>query len=736
MHLKHIIKRSMAVILLLSMMMGLSACSSNELMNTAFNYFGTSTSVKPGERLPGMAWINSDIEGSIDESTQLELKDDFHTAVNRDWLLETTVEGDEQLDTFTTIGDTLYENQLRLLSPGGEYDADPSIMSSETLEHLHSLVLDMMDLAGNQDKRNELGVEPLRPYLEAIEQIDSIDEMTEYLKNSDNQNFTVENFFNFYVDTPANSRDFYTVHITSPEHTLLADFFQYGFIKMPTFLLYQQEKAAVEHVLGQLGYTPDQIAGLFLDCYRFESKISFLTPSYEEQHGESYGSRGNKIYTLDDIQKLQGNFPLVELLEEAGVAHSETFRVYEPGLLDFMGSYYQDKNLDKLKAYFMIHTVLDALPYLDETCQTMGQEIQEATRDLLLISDPTATLALREPEDPEDAAKVQLFNKYILQLIYEPFQLAYIGSYCDSTEKQNILNLMEDIRDYYIELLSSTEWLSQETREKAVEKMVKMEFMVMYPDVLPDYSQLIYRNYEEGGNLLEAAAAARAFKKAPDTERINQPVRRSDWDLNVISTLVVNACNVVELNSIMILSGVLADGFVYDENAPVEQNYARLGTILGHEITHAFDTTGYTLDAEGLPFGWWTNDDEVAFRLRSNNLANHYSRMKVIPGVDANYQGQVVQGEAISDMGGVKCMLTLAENIPDFDYDLFFRSYASLWRTQMSFINEVNRANDVHPLGFLRTNVTLQQFDKFNETYGIGPGDGMYLAPEDRILVW
>ena len=104
--------------------------------------------------------------------------------------------------------------------------------------------------------------------------------------------------------------------------------------------------------------------------------------------------------------------------------------------------------------------------------------------------------------------------------------------------------------------------------------------------------------------------------------------------------------------------------------------------------------------------------------------------------MDSTYNGSLIQTEAISDMGGMKCMLGLAEKIPDFDYDLFFRSYANTWRMQASFVKEMELATDVHPLNYLRTNVTLQQFDKFFETYDIGPGDGMYLAPEDRILVW
>lgn len=126
------------------------------------------------------------------------------------------------------------ENELRLLTPGAEFDPDPIIMSEETLSHLQNLIWDMMELAGNQEKRNELGVEPLRPYLDAIEQIDSLEEMTEYLKNSDSMNFTGENLVNFTVDRPENTRDFYTVHIGSPEHCLLVSFSNYRGIDNPS----------------------------------------------------------------------------------------------------------------------------------------------------------------------------------------------------------------------------------------------------------------------------------------------------------------------------------------------------------------------------------------------------------------------------------------------------------------------------------------------------------------------
>lgn len=737
MHLKQIMKRVVALVLALSLLMSLSACSTTEILNAVASMAGISMEITPGQRLKNSTWINSDLEGSIDETTELNLKDDFHTTVNQDWLLKTDAVGDERIDSFTDTMDALDVNRIRLLTPGTEFDSDPEVMSRETLDHLHDLLWDMMDLAGNQEKRNELGVEPLRPYLEAIEQIDSLEDMTEYLKNNNGKNFTTENFCNFGINHPNNTRDYYTVYITYPMHKLLTDFNSYTSMGHSMYAMLRSKRAAVEYVLNEFGYAPKQIDKLFRNCYRFESRIAYLAPHNHERQDLRYLDRSNKIYTLEDIEKIQGKFPLTALLENAGVAHSETFRILEPGLLNFLGSYYKARNLEKLKAYFTVHTILEALPYLDEICQEMHQDIQNLTpKTEDVFPEPASEPDTSDPESTEKAQLDDLYTNYIDPLLPVPFELAYIGSYCSSAARQEILNMLEDIRAYYIEMLNDTEWMSPETREKAIEKVEKMKFRVLYPDVMPDYSGLIYQGYDEGGNLLDAIAAIQKANDTPDTTKVNQPIDRTDWNLKSMPTTTLNAAYQSDINSIVIFHGIMADGFAYDENASIEQNYGRLGVILGHEFTHAFDTSGYTRDAEGLLYGWWTNEDEVAFRLRSDKLVSYYTGLHIYPGMDSTYDGALVQTEAISDMGGMKCMLGLAEKIPDFDYDLFFRSYAHTWRCQTSLIKEMEMSKNVHPLNFLRTNVTLQQFDKFFETYDIGPGDGMYLAPEDRILVW
>ena len=174
----------------------------------------------------------------------------------------------------------------------------------------------------------------------------------------------------------------------------------------------------------------------------------------------------------------------------------------------------------------------------------------------------------------------------------------------------------------------------------------------------------------------------------------------------------------------------------YNENASREENLGGIGVVIGHEISHAFDTSGSQFDKDGALKNWWTDADRAAFNDLAAKLIAYYDGIVPYEGAD-NYNGTQVQTEAIADMGGLKCMLAIAADDPDFDYDLFFRSFAAIWREQCTAENELQLAQlDTHPLAFLRVNVTVQQFDEFYETYDIQPGDGMYLAPEERIAVW
>ena len=194
----------------------------------------------------------------------------------------------------------------------------------------------------------------------------------------------------------------------------------------------------------------------------------------------------------------------------------------------------------------------------------------------------------------------------------------------------------------------------------------------------------------------------------------------------------VNAYYSSTTNEFVILNG-LVSGFLSDNT---EEFYGMLGFVIGHEITHAFDSSGSQFDEYGNYSNWWASTDSTKFTNKVNKLIRFWNK---IDQFDGNYvNGDLVDGEATADMGGIRVMLKLAESIPDFDYDRFFRACAYTWSTpafSQSYL-EYRMVNDPHPFEYLRTNVTLAQFQEFIDTYDIGPGDGMYIPENERIAIW
>ena len=164
-----------------------------------------------------------------------------------------------------------------------------------------------------------------------------------------------------------------------------------------------------------------------------------------------------------------------------------------------------------------------------------------------------------------------------------------------------------------------------------------------------------------------------------------------------------------------------------------EDLYARLGHVIGHEISHAFDSTGAQFDKDGNMKQWWSDEDWTAFQERNEKLNAYFNNIH--PWEGQNF-AENKTGEACADMGGMKCMLRLAAKKDGFDYDKFFRSFADLWLSKVTQNVVYIYINNEHPMNYLRINCTLQQFDEFLDLYEIKEGDTMYLAPEDRVNIW
>lgn len=721
----------------------LTGCSSdlNEMMASMLQ------PVKAGQTISADSkWINSDIDGAILEDTQVELKDDFHTAVNKEWLLETTLDSKHNnITRFSLTTDVLNQRKLAMIK---ELQGDSQIPAYETsveidaglLEHDGELVGKFAELAGNWEKRNALGVEPARAYIEAIETIDSMEQLDDYLLNRNGMNFTNINIIEIMIEKTFRGEAKYAVMISPTSHLSLGSQDQYTAIGNKGEVCKQMTDGQVSYLLGRMGYSTKGINSILKRCYRFEGRLAQCMKSeLETSNYKTYTQEADNHYTLEELVQLSPVFPMQELIAEYGLEGQETYIVMEPDYVKGVQKLYSEKYLEEIKSYYIVQTVMQLLPLLDRESLDKYQEISKLMRvsensDLPSPSPESEDTMLSEEED-------LLLNFYFHNYLSGAFDQIYIARYCTREQKEDILDMIEQTIDVYREIILSEEWLSEEARQKTVEKLENMGIRAVYPDTFKDYRQLDFASYETdgeptGATLVDAIAAINDFQVSVVVQRAGEPFDRNYWDLDEECATQANAYYRPDRNSITILPGIVSVEEFYDADAGDEYNLGRIGMVIGHEISHAFDTTGSQFDKDGNMETWWSREDTIRFSLRVSDLAKYYSSMTPYPGAEM-YNGNTIAGEAIADMGGTKCMLAIAKKRENFDYESFFKSYAGLWSAKRTFSQETRyMMGDEHPLAFLRTNVTLQQFEEFYETFDIGPGDGMYLEPEKRITVW
>lgn len=710
----------------------LTGCSEEELMSHV------EPVVKNETITPESKWINSSIDGSIDENTPVNVKDDFYTAVNKDYLLEPLAKGQKEVSRFSDIQNQFEENMYTIMTMDRTDTSglDPEVMSEEALLHIQDLVFTVAEYGKDADTRNAEGAEPLRPYIEKIAGISSLDELTGYLCNTDGTNLFSLQLTPFTVEKPidAELQNTYVVKFKDAPSLMLGSKEEpkeeYQNIGNEGVYKYGCNRDLLQYVLGQLGYSEEEVDSLLRACYRFESKLVRCLPDsiVKKTDDPEYEPQHNNIYSRDGLRELAGDYPLLTILSAYGLDGSDGFTVEEPTQMKEVGKLYTDSNLEDMKAYFIVNTVKKADYILDDKTFDLAEayEKQEGTKK-------EEEQEERHPNHPDYKEWEDLYDRFVVPVLDDASQQIYIGHFCTAEEKQRAEELIDQIASAVETMIREADWMEEETRNKALEKLSNMGMHVLYPDHMIDYSSL---TFEDCDNLADIAAAVSQFNARQAAARVNQPVDRSDWNMaGDLATTQVNAMYSLEDNSIYMMVGILADHYFFSPDDPIEEQLAKFGSVIGHEITHGFDTQGYQYDKDGSYRSWWTKEDRLAYDLRASKLIKYYSGLSpVLRGV--YMKGQFASGEAIADMGGVKCGMILASEIPDFDYDLYFRTYANIWREHMTYKKALDSLDDPHPLGILRTNVTLMQFEEFQKTYDIQPGDGMYMSEEDRILVW
>ena len=687
-------KRTLCILLTMALL-GTTACSVEISLDADQKEANTSG----GQVLDGR-WLNSDIIGNVTEDTPAELKDDFALYVNKEWTL--TAELPDGFASITPLSecDLIIQERMKKLF------TDDSLTG-----HDAELVHKFYSLVSDWEYRDALGIEPAKPYMDAIENIDDLQGLYSYMCSVDN----LMMFFPFTanVDIDDDDQTAYILYI-DPQGLTLAPETEYQERTESGEIFYTEAEQLSVYMLERLGYETEVASGMFENAMAYEALLAeaILSSKAVKENSET------DHYTLQDIINISKGFPIGDMLASLGYTGDLTICMDRPVYFEKLGEIFTEENVPLIRDWFAVKTAAEMSGLLDKETHRGAAQLN-------------ARLSGVETEaKEEDLAMLTVVSNLPI-----PTDNLYISTYCSKEQKEEILQIVGEFKAFYREMLENdVDWLSDQTKEKAIEKLDCMRVNAVYPDTLEDWSDLNFEGLEEGGSLLEAKAAIERFKVKKEAEKLNMTADPYAWNQMMLPASTVNAAYTPYNNTINIQAGIL-NGEIYNENMSYEQKLGGIGMVIGHEISHAFDTNGAEYDKDGAKKNWWTDEDRAAFDKRVAKLIAWYDGF--IPAEGMSYSGDRVKTEAIADMTSMKCLLYIARQTEGFDYDAFFRQYAKLWRDQSTPESmKETILMDPHPVHYLRINATLAQFDDFDDFYGIKEGDGMYLSPEDRVAVW
>ncbi len=375
----------------------------------------------------------------------------------------------------------------------------------------------------------------------------------------------------------------------------------------------------------------------------------------------------------------------------------------------------------KLKYYLVFNVLNNAAGALDD-------DIYMASFDFY-----GRTMSGQEEPRPRWKRALGVPNQTLSEAVGE----MYVARYFPPSSKEKMLKLVADLQTSLSDHIRNLDWMSDATKEKALEKLATFHVKIGYPDKWKDYSSL---EIDPSLSYYENIKRATAWHSDDQMSEAGKPVDKDKWGM---SPQTVNAYYNPSTNEICFPAAILQPPF-FNPDADDAVNYGAIGVVIGHEMTHGFDDQGRQFDQDGNLHDWWTEDDAKAFSERADKLVAQFDAIEVLPGMHAN--GRFTLGENIADQGGLRVAYTAMKmaqagtepaSIDNFTAEQrFYLSYGAIWAQNIRN-EEIARLTkvDEHSLGKWRVDATLKNLGTFYEAFGITDG-AMFLPPEQRVVIW
>ncbi|MCC5878569.1 MAG: peptidase M13 [Idiomarina sp.] len=634
-------------------------------------------------------------------------QDDLFRYVNGAWYDNTEIPSD--MSSYGAFRILAEENELRLRGIIEDAQAQEDIEHGSNEQKLGDFYVSFMDV----DRIEELGISPIQSELDMISGADSHDQLTAVMAQL--QLRGVGGPIGYYVWADARNPEYNTLYM-SQSGLGLPDR-DYYFRDSEDFAdIREKYKTYVADILTAAGH--DNAEDAAERIYALEERLA-------EHHWTRAESRDaeatyNKM-SKDELDELLGDFDYGLFASQAELDSASELVVRMPSYFEGFAEIFHDTDLQTWQDYMSLRTV-----------NTFASRLSSEFADLNFDFYQTTLSGVPEQQERWKRA-VQATNGVLGEVLGEE----YVARYFPPEAKARMEELIDNLLAAFDDSINELEWMSDETKEQALDKLNSFTPKIGYPTKWKDYSDLEIAADDLVGNTKRASE----WNYRDMTGRIGEPVDRDEWGM---TPQTVNAYYSPTANEIVFPAGILQPPF-FDMEADDAVNYGGIGAVIGHEIGHGFDDQGSRYDGSGNLANWWTESDREQFEERASLLVDQFNAFEPLPG--QNIDGQVALGENIGDLVGLTTAFRAyqksleGDDSPVLDgytgEQRFFLSWAQIWKMKMrddAMREQIARGPHAPPK--YRAMGAPRNVDAFYEAFDVQEGDEMYIPPAERVRIW
>jgi putative endopeptidase len=642
----------------------------------------------------------------IDKS--VDPRDDFFQFANGSWLKSTQIPGNESAwGSFNEIVDRNYDNLKKILE---ECAADKTAKPGTNRQRIKDFYLTGMDTV----KLDKEGYAPIKPYLAEIDKIKTNAELFKTIGQF--HHLGINNTFGFYVyvdlkSSKTNMQYFGQAPLGLPDK---AYYTEQKFEK-----LREGYKKHLENMFTLIGNTPELAKKNAAIVFDIESKMADASMGRLELRNQE--AQYNK-FTKDEFFKKSSNLDFNSYL--AGLGVKTPFKdvvVTQPLFFEKLNDMIKTVPMDDWKVYLKWRLVHEAAAFMSSDFEKENFSFYGTQMSGAKQMKPRWKRTLKTIDGGVGEALGQIF----------------VDKYFNADAKKRVNGMVDNLFASFKQRIETRDWMSAETKGKAIDKLGKITRKLGYPDKWKDYSKLAIKN----DSYLANAFRSSEFAVDEMLSYIGKPVDKTKWGM---TPPTVNAYYNPPNNEIVFPAGIMQPPF-FNPAADDAMNYGVMGAVIGHELTHGFDDQGCKFDGEGNMTDWWTAEDKKKFDDRTAVVRDQFSGYTAIDTIHVN--GQLTLGENIADLGGLtmsyyayKKSLNGAKSPVIDGYNgeqRLFIAWAQAWKIMMrpEYLKQMVTTNP-HSPGNFRANGPLTNMKEFYEAFDVKEGNKMYKPADQRAEVW